>query len=454
MWLRVASAPSGVLPALKRMTCRPSCRDAPRHAGEALSVQRREALDVEDEEADGRVLGEVLEEVRGGEVHLVAVRDGRPREHDAVEVARERHEVRPALADGHEAVARRVVERQLVLRKEERVVLPLRDDPEAVSAHEHGPAVRPRVRGGQRRADTRLEIPVARLAESARNQDHGLGPAARQGLHDLRRGRRRHRHDREVHRLGQSVHGRDARHAVDRLLLRVHREQVPVRDALGLLEVPEDDPARIHRVSGGADDGGAPGSKEPGDLGEGTRRESEAPVGHPGLSVRDHPSAVRAKKKGIDLELLERRIAKRILGRIERKILRKGFEQRRDRIELERRLRVPPIPFEENLQRRSLARLPARRPRSTSPGWRITVVAPGASSPYHSVRRPPRPKTRTGPNAGSCLKERSASAAGVPDGGNELLDDEDPEALGSGRSAGDVFPHRPRRSDDRRRRFL
>ena len=53
----------------------------------------------------------------------------------------------------------------------------------------------------------------------------------------------------------------------------------------------------------------------------------------------------------------------------------------------------------------------------TDPGRRIAVEAPEASAPYHSVRTPPRPKTRTGPNAGSCLKERSASAAGVPDAG-------------------------------------
>ena len=75
---------------------------------------------------------------------------------------------------------------------------------------------------------------------------------------------------------------------------------------------------------------------------------------------------------------------------------------------------------------------PAWRPCFTSPGRRITVVAPGAICPYHSVSSPPSPKTRTGPNAGSCLNERRASAAGVPEAGTSFSTTRIPASSASG----------------------
>ena len=86
----------------------------------------------------------------------------------------------------------------------------LRDDPEAVAADEHGPAVRPRVRGGQRRADVAPRgprVPVSR--EAARNEDDRTRPGRLRRASTMASARRGAGigDDREVHRLGQSAHG-------------------------------------------------------------------------------------------------------------------------------------------------------------------------------------------------------------------------------------------------------
>ena len=184
-------------------------------AANRVAVEREEALDVEREDPDGRVHLEVLEEVRGREVDLVAVGDRRARKHDAVEVARERHEVRAALAHRDEAVPRRVVERELVLREEERVVGVLRDDAEAVAAHENGASGRECFRDSARSAlisSSRAWFPG--LREAARDQDDRAREVSRAELPDgVARARGRNRDDREIHRgveLGDALQAGDA----------------------------------------------------------------------------------------------------------------------------------------------------------------------------------------------------------------------------------------------------
>ena len=255
--------------------------------------------------------------------------------------------------------------------------------------------------------------PGMRITDSAR-------PPA-QGLHDLRRGGRRHGDDREVDRLGQSVHGRNARHAVDRLLLRVHREQVPVGDAVGLLEVPEDDPARIHRVRGGADDGGALRGEELRDLRERDARTARTADPRTAPFRRPRPIARRRRAEdGLTSSSSRVGLPREFSGEKREKILGKGFEQGRHR----RRARAAPAPGPYSFQRKSSApdssRLRPGGPASPPRAAGSRSSPPARAAPYHSVRRPPRPKTRTGPNAGSCLKERSASAAGVPEAGTSF----------------------------------
>ena len=144
------------------------------------------------------------------------------------------------------------------------------------------------------------------------------------------------------------------------------------------------------------------------------RGRHESPIREPGLSVGRDPAPVRREQQRVDLQLLERGIARRVVRREGEKIPGKVFERESP----PRRARAAPSPVPCSFQRKSSTpgafRLAAWRPCFTSPGRRSAVDAPAARAPYHSVRTPPRPKTRTGPNAGSCLKERSASAAGEP----------------------------------------
>ena len=73
-------------------------RHAPRDRHEARAVERGEALDVEREDANDGSLAKYVDKVRRRQVHLIAVGDRRARKDDPVQVARERHEVRAALA--------------------------------------------------------------------------------------------------------------------------------------------------------------------------------------------------------------------------------------------------------------------------------------------------------------------------------------------------------------------
>ena len=65
----------------------PLLAQPPRELDEARAVERLEALDVAGDDLDGVVRERRLEEVGDRQVHLVAVRDRRPREDDPVEVA-------------------------------------------------------------------------------------------------------------------------------------------------------------------------------------------------------------------------------------------------------------------------------------------------------------------------------------------------------------------------------
>ncbi len=188
----------------------------------------------------------------------------------------------------------------------------------------NGPAVGARVRVGERLAQRRLEVAPARLAEAAGDQDDRLGLPVRERGDDLERGGRRHGDDREVDLLGQ---GRDRGHAwnaVDRRLLGVNGPELPVGDALGLLEVLQDDAAGVRAGGGRADDGGALRREELRDLRKGARGERRAPGRESCFPVRCDPPAVRREKQRVHFQLFQRGISERVRGgERKRKILRK-----------------------------------------------------------------------------------------------------------------------------------
>ena len=169
-------------------------------------------------------------------------------------------------------------------------------------------------------------------------------------------------------------------------------------------------------------------------------REARLPVG------RD-PAPVRRQKQRVDLELFERRITERIVGRIERKILERVSSETATSSSTSGACAWALL-LSKKIFSAGLFSTAAWRPCFTSPGRRIAVEAPPERLPYHSVRTPPRPNRRTGPNAGSCLKERSASAAGVPEAGTSLSRTRIPERDGFRCAAADVLPHRPRRGHE------
>ena len=302
------------LPRLEGQDPAPLSPQPSREADEPLPVERLEPLDVAGDHLHARDLRVVLEEVRDGQVHLVPVRDRGEREDQAVHVARERDEVGAALAHRHQRLARRVVERQLVLRQEERVVLPLRDEAEAVPAEEDRtlPGAAPRI--GERTPDLVLQPLLSGFGEAARDQDDRLGLAALRERDDrVARSFGRDAHHRQVDRLGEELGGGDARDAVDRSLLRVDRVEVPVREPLGGLQVLEDDPAGVQGARRRPEDGGAPGLQEVADLpdraGRGDHgRRPEAP-----LPVDDEEAARRGDEPCG--EALGRRCQQRTMGR-------------------------------------------------------------------------------------------------------------------------------------------
>ncbi len=327
-------------------------REPPRDRREARAVEREEAFDVEREDPDGRVHLEVLEKVRRGEVDLVAVGNRRAREHDPVEIARERHEVRAALAHRDETVPRRIVEREFVLREKERVVGVLRDDAEAVSAYEDRASRRqlPRFREG--RFDLVLEDAVPRLREAARDQDDRACEVPRTEVPDgVARAGGRNRDDREVHGGLELRCLPEARHAVDRQGARMHGAQAAVSDRFGRPQVAQDDAPRVRVVGGGPEDDGAFGGEELLDLLERAARPNDAALREARLPVRRHPAPVAGQDDGIDLDLLDRRKTLSVFGGEGGEDARELFEPLRDCEQRERSRGVEPSPFEEKPER-------------------------------------------------------------------------------------------------------
>ena len=149
----------------------------------------------------------------------------------------------------------------------------------------------------------------------------------------------------------------------------------------------------------------------------GRLRERGRRAADPPLSVDGDPAAVGGEEERVHLQLLERQ-------RVGLPGLRRLAEGRARRRRAPRA--APPSrrgrggasrgggSAGRGARRRVASRPPARAPRGRGPAGGRRSTSRRSASPNHSVRTPPRPRTRTGPNAGSCLRERSVSEAGEP----------------------------------------
>ena len=288
----------------------PRRRDLLHDFEEARPVEGLEALEIYDEEIDVGVVLHVYQIIRGGQVHLVSVRDHVLRVDEFGDVAHQRHQIGSALAYECASLAVRPDEGELVLGQEEGIVTARsRYDTEAVGTvhHDAAPVLHPAL--SDRLVESPVELlSVLRLPESSRYDRDGRGLLAVDDMLEqhCRPLVRRDREDRHIGPSRDIVYRTVGPAAV--YLLRFRMEQIDVfpADPASLYDVSQDDPSRVDLVRRRPYDEDGLRLEEPSDIT--LRRMHRLRFEGRDLQqrVERHYTPVARDLERIDLELLDR----------------------------------------------------------------------------------------------------------------------------------------------------